>query len=73
MFRGPHPGNANLLIGGMPADHRIRDEGEFELVRLYVENGPVRLGLVAKPGDYRGSSANAGSKAVVAGLKACST
>jgi putative transposase len=48
-------------------DHWIRDELEFERVRRYIENNPVRVGLVAKPEDYRWSSANAGSKAVVAG------
>ena len=48
------PGNANLLIGGMSNnDHRIRDEGEFERVRLYVGNDIVRPGLAAKPADYR--------------------
>jgi REP element-mobilizing transposase RayT len=48
-------------------DHWIRDEPEFKSVRRYIENNPVRAGLVAKPQDYRWSSANAGSKAVVAG------
>jgi len=48
-------------------DHWIRDDPEFDRVRRYIENNPVRSGLVAKPEDYRWSSANAGSKAVVAG------
>jgi len=48
-------------------DHWIRDDSEFERVRRYIENNPVRSGLVVKPEDYRWSSANAGSKAVVAG------
>jgi putative transposase len=48
-------------------DHWIRDDTEFERVRRYIESNPVRSGLVAKPEDYRWSSANAGSKAVVAG------
>jgi putative transposase len=48
-------------------DHWIRDELEFERVHRYIENNPVRSGLVGKPEDYRWSSANAGSKAVVAG------
>jgi len=55
-------------IGGMRNnDHWIRDEGEFERVRRYIEDNPVRSGLVATPGHYRWSRANAGSKAVVAG------
>ena len=48
-------------------DHWIRDDSEFERVRRYIENNPVRSGLVVKPEDYRWSRANAGSKAVVAG------
>ena len=61
-------------IGGVRNnEHWIRDEGEFERVRRHIGNSPVGLGLVAKPVDYRSSSANAGSKAVVAGLKARST
>jgi putative transposase len=48
-------------------DHWIRDESEFDRIRRYIENNPVRAGLVAKPEDYRWSSANAGKKAVVAG------
>ena len=48
-------------------DRWLRDEPKFECVRRYIENNPVRSGLVAKPEDYRWSSANAGSKAVVAG------
>ena len=54
-------------------DHWIRDDPEFDRVRRYIENNPVRSGLVAEPEDYRWSSANAGSKAVMAGKNACST
>ena len=46
-----------------------RDESEFELMRWYIEDSLLRLGLVAKPADYRWSRANAGSKAVVAGFQ----
>jgi hypothetical protein len=48
-------------------DHWIRDDSEFDRVRRYIENNPVRAGLVAKPEVYRWPSANAGLKAVVAG------
>ena len=52
--------------GGMRnSDHWIRDQ--LERVHRYLENNPVWSGLVAKPADYRWSSANAGSKALVAG------
>jgi REP element-mobilizing transposase RayT len=47
-------------------DHWIRDDREFEKIRQYIENNPVRAGLVAKPDDYRWSSANAGTTAGVA-------
>jgi hypothetical protein len=33
-------------------DHWIRDQAEFERVRLYIENNPVRAGLVVRPRDY---------------------
>lgn len=48
-------------------DHWVRDEVEFERVRRYIENNPVRAGLVAKPEEYRWSSAYAGTNAVAAG------
>jgi REP element-mobilizing transposase RayT len=38
-------------------DHVIRDEGEFERVRAYVESDPVRAGLAAAAEDFRWSSA----------------
>jgi REP element-mobilizing transposase RayT len=38
-------------------DHWIRDEREFERVRAYIENNPVRVGLVARAEDYPWSSA----------------
>lgn len=38
-------------------DHWIRDEREFERVRTYIENNPVRAGLVARAEDYPWSSA----------------
>jgi hypothetical protein len=49
-------------IGG-PEIGGVRNE--FERVRRYTE--VLWVGLVAMPADYLGSSANAGSKAVVAG------
>ena len=38
----------------------IRDEPEYQRVRRYIEHNPVRAGLVAKPEEYRLSSAHAG-------------
>lgn len=48
-------------------DHWIRDEQEFKRVQNYVEQNPVRAGLVAQPEQYRWSSAYARLKAGVAG------
>ena len=38
-------------------DHWVRDEQEGERIRAYIENNPVRAGLVARAEDYRWSSA----------------
>lgn len=38
-------------------DRGIRSLAEFERVRAYIENNPVKAGLVAKPEDWRWSSA----------------
>jgi putative transposase len=72
---------ANRLLGrtGEPFwhaesyDHSIRDEPELERVRRYIEDNPVRAGLVLRAEDYRWSSAYAGTNAGMAGQKACST
>jgi REP element-mobilizing transposase RayT len=37
-------------------DHWIRDDTEFDRVRRYIENNPVRAGLVSKPENYRWSA-----------------
>ena len=38
-------------------DHWIRDEKEFSRVILYIENNPVKAGLVNSPEKWRWSSA----------------
>jgi REP element-mobilizing transposase RayT len=56
---------ANRLLGrtGQPFwqaesyDHWVRDEREAERIKAYIENNPVRAGLVANAGDYPWSSA----------------
>jgi putative DNA methylase len=40
-------------------DHLVRDGGEFQRIRLYIENNPVRTGLAPEPSAYRWSSAGA--------------
>ena len=56
---------ANLILGrtGQPFwqhesyDHWVRDQPERERIRNYIENNPVKAGLVERPEDYRWSSA----------------
>jgi len=38
-------------------DHWVRDDREFERIVAYIENNPVKAGLVSRPEDYRWSSA----------------
>jgi len=48
-------------------DHWIRDKAEFVRIVSYIENNPVRSGLVPRPELFRWSSACDGWKAVAAG------
>lgn len=43
-------------------DHRVRNAAEFARIRRYIEMNPVKAGLVAKPEQYRWSSASAGER-----------
>jgi REP element-mobilizing transposase RayT len=38
-------------------DHWVRDEAEWNRIAAYIENNPVKAGLVARAGDYPWSSA----------------
>jgi REP element-mobilizing transposase RayT len=38
-------------------DHLVRHDREFEKIRNYIEENPVRAGLVREAGEYRWSSA----------------
>jgi REP element-mobilizing transposase RayT len=38
-------------------DHWVRDAAEFERVRRYIENNPVKAGIVQAAEEYRWSSA----------------
>ncbi|HEY7388808.1 MAG TPA: transposase [Bryobacteraceae bacterium] len=57
-----HEANRLLGLSGKPFwqdesyDHLVRD-GEFERIRRYIENNPVRAGLVTEPEDFLWSSA----------------
>jgi len=39
-------------------DHWVRDEGQFERIKKYIENNPVKAGLCARPEDWPWSSAS---------------
>jgi putative transposase len=38
-------------------DHLVRDRAEWERIRFYIEQNPVRAGLVRQAREYRWSSA----------------
>jgi REP element-mobilizing transposase RayT len=56
---------ANRLLGrtgqpfwqGESYDHWVRDETECARIKAYIENNPVKAGLVSRAEDYRWSSA----------------
>jgi putative transposase len=60
--------NAILALTGRPFwqdesyDHTARHEREFERIRYYIEENPVRAGLVHQATDYRRSSAGWASR-----------
>lgn len=39
-------------------DHWVRDEQEYERIAAYIENNPIKAGLVERAEDYVWSSAN---------------
>jgi putative transposase len=55
--------NALLSLSGSPFwqdesyDHLVRNDREFEKIRRYIEENPVRAGLVSEASEYRWSSA----------------
>jgi REP element-mobilizing transposase RayT len=55
--------NTLLALTGQPFwqdesyDHMVRNEPEFEKIRSYIEENPVRAGLVREARQYRWSSA----------------
>jgi putative DNA methylase len=55
--------NAMLALTGSPFwqeegyDHFVRNEREFEKIRNYIEENPVRAGLAKEASQYRWSSA----------------
>lgn len=64
--KGVSARQANFILGrvGQPFwqdesfDHWVRNEEEFEKIKRYIENNPVRAGLVQKPEEWPYSSAS---------------
>jgi putative transposase len=65
-LKGHTAREANRLLGrtGEPFwqresyDHLVRDSGEFSRIAAYIENNPLKAGLVESAQDYAWSSAN---------------
>ena len=64
-LKGASAREANRILGrtGEPFwqkesyDHWVRNRMEFQKIRAYIENNPVKAGLVRSPCDYPWSSA----------------
>jgi len=84
-LKGSTAHEANRLLGrtGEPFwqhesyDHWVRDESERSRIESYIENNPVKAGLVARAEDYHWSSAwsgpGVGMSADAARTSACAT
>jgi putative DNA methylase len=64
-MKGQSARDANRKLGraGMPFwqeesfDHWVRNEAQFERIRKYIEQNPVKAGLAGRAEDWRWSSA----------------
>ena len=76
-LKGASARAANLLLRrtGEPFwqsesyDHLVRNEAEFARIRAYIENNPVKAGLVSSPEKYRWSSACGASLSLLSDLQ----
>ena len=50
-------------------DHLVRNQREFEKIRCYIEENPVRAGLVGDASQYRWSSAEWPTGGSLAGVR----
>jgi REP-associated tyrosine transposase len=65
-IKGATARQANLILGRTGShfwqdesfDHWVRDPGEYQKIRAYIERNPVAAGLVGKPEDWPWSSAS---------------
>jgi len=54
-------------------DHWVRSQQEFESIRAYIENNPVKAGLVRTPEEFPWSSAGVEKSLDAARRSACAT
>src|SRR5271165_3234766 len=65
-LKGPSAREANRILGragealwqAESYDHWVRDQDEWNRIRIYIEENPVKAGLVRSAADYRWSSAS---------------
>src|SRR5258708_37630722 len=77
-IKGPSGRHANLFLGRTEQhfwqdecfDHWIRNRAEFEKVKSYIEQNPVRAGLVTDCGQWPWSSVTGRPLAVLAAIGA---
>ena len=80
-LKGATAREANRLLGrtGEPFwqkesyDHCVRNRAEWEKIWAYIENNPVKAGLVQRPGDYPWSGAGVDTSIDAARTSACAT
>jgi REP element-mobilizing transposase RayT len=54
-------------------DHWVRDEAELSCIRKYIENNPVKAGIVERPEHFHWSSASVARSGDAARTSACAT
>jgi hypothetical protein len=80
-LKGVTARQANLLLGrtgetfwqAESYDRWVRDESEWDRIAAYIENNPVKAGLVPCAEDYRWSSAGKCDKSAETSLGAAAT
>ena len=80
-LKGATAREANRLLGrtGEPFwqkeshDHWVRNESELGKIKLYIENNPVKAGLVRNAADFPWSSASVETSLDAARTSACAT
>ena len=74
-MKGSTARRANLVLGRTGEtfwqresyDHWVRDEAEFGRIVRYIEENPVKAGIVRRAEDYRWSSASEGARLTMSG------